>query len=119
MKAPSMMEASAVKVPMAPVETTPVRSARVGRSGESKGQDPHERESDDLLHGSSFSTGCMHARSARSGDSSAGAPDWRLHSNARAGVVGSWLYSPLDPADLTQFGRCSAILATFFDRHGS
>src|SRR5437879_4110938 len=60
MKATAMMEASAMRVPVAPVEptpapamrpTTPLPPARVDRSGEGKGQHPHERQNDDLRHG--------------------------------------------------------------------
>ena len=109
-----MMEASTGKTPVAPVgsapappmrSTTPVPSARVDRTGESKGQHSHERESDDLPHGRLLLDGL---------GSGARALDWLpiLTRKARLRVRG------LDPTHLTQFGRCLPAPRHPFDHPG-
>ncbi len=92
--------------PRAPMRsTTPVPSARVDRTGESKGQHSHERESDDLPHGRLLLDGL---------GSGARALDWLpiLTRKARLRVRG------LDPTHLTQFGRCLPAPRHPFDRPG-
>src|SRR3984893_157295 len=88
MKMAPMMEASTMKMPVAPVESTPapprgptppVPSARVDRTGESKGQHSHDRESDDLQHGQLLLDGLRRE-----------SPRLAAHSNAQGNAAGPW-----------------------------